>query len=199
MHPPGSLEIMKLDSEDVGPSSGRYHPHVPTPAQTWQHPWEPNSTNSFRCEQWYCWNQTKKLWISIMMKWERKVDLCSSQFWKAMVGMNFWYLESFNLWILNKKGTHAFNGWLILYWWRSDLVSIWASVESSIAVRSQEIWVTASGRVLRCDNRKSGIRRKYGPYFGWIWQGDLDSSRWFQISVWYHINFRHNFNDIRIT
>lgn len=30
MHPPGSLEIMKLDSEDVGPSSGRYHPHVPT-------------------------------------------------------------------------------------------------------------------------------------------------------------------------
>ena len=33
--------------------------------------------------------------------------------------------------------------------------------------RSQEIWVTASGRVLRCDNRKSGIRRKYGPHFGW--------------------------------
>lgn len=32
-----------------------------------------------------------------------------------------------------------------------------------LPLRSQDVWITADGHVLRCDARKGGIRRKYGP------------------------------------
>ncbi|CAK9112599.1 unnamed protein product [Durusdinium trenchii] len=40
---------------------------------------------------------------------------------------------------------------------------------------SQDVWITADGHVLRCDARKGGIRRKYGPLPEWILDGGLES------------------------
>eukprot|EP00434_Breviolum_minutum_P039713 symbB.v1.2.035273.t1/scaffold4709.1/size36042/2 len=55
------------------------------------------------------------------------------------------------------------------------LQTMWGRVLGGTIHTSQEIWVTASGRVLRCDNRKSGIRRKYGPIPQWILDGSFES------------------------
>eukprot|EP00435_Cladocopium_sp_Y103_P045166 s1809_g12.t3 len=55
------------------------------------------------------------------------------------------------------------------------LQTIWGRVIGGTIHTSQELWVTASGRVLRCDNRKSGIRRKYGPIPSWILDGGFET------------------------
>eukprot|EP00913_Durusdinium_trenchii_P021741 g20427.t1 len=55
------------------------------------------------------------------------------------------------------------------------LQTIWGRVLGGTIHTSQDVWITADGHVLRCDARKGGIRRKYGPLPEWILDGGLES------------------------